>query len=537
MATKACKYIQSPRSTEIEVGETVTARFRIKNCGDEGGNFYLTLFKDGVNCKSQYNKWLEVGEKTTVYFDCEFAMPNKVVKLRFVGGHAEGSVWREDYSDTVTLTPKVIKKDTKTTCYSKTTEKGVTVTLEAKVKEKDTGKAIGSIKVKFYVDGSYVDYDYTNSSGMAYKDYTPTSTGSFTIKAMTFGTTEYNGSSDTCTLTVTKPPKKNTGISCYERNTDAGVSVSLKARLKDSDGNRLKYKNVKFYAAGSYVGSDHTNQYGDAYTDYTPTAAGSLTIRTDFEGDEDYYSSSDTCILTVITPKKDTVATCDNTEAKPGEKIWLSGHLHDADGVRLHRKKLEFYIDNVFKCSGFTSQYGTVSCEATVPSVAGTYTIKVVFTGDDAYNPDEGTCTLTVKEEALYKINAIVKDQDGKPLAEAYVDIDKYTEGVWREVSCSETVITKGTCSTDAFAGDKDNIKTDYNGKVSFTLPFLPGGIPNKYGFRVGKVGYLNKEWHEDWTDRQETEPQPAPQGGTYDFVFSLTDATKANKFIRPVAN
>ena len=138
-------------------------------------------------------------------------------------------------------------------------------------------------------------------------------------------------------------------------------------------------------------------------------------------------------------------------------------------------------------------------------------------------------CPPVVKK---YTINVLVKYQDAKPLAGAYVDIDKYVAGVWKEVSCSETVITKGTCSTDTFAGDKDNIKTDYNGKVSFTLPFLPGGIPNKYGFRVGKVGYLNKKWHEDWTDRKETEPQPAPQGGTYDFVFSLTDATIANKFI-----
>ena len=233
------------------------------------------------------------------------------------------------------------------------------------------------------------------------------------------------------------------------------------------------------------------------------------------------------------------------TDLVAGTGYWIKAYLCEtckigflkgcASGKKVSGETLKLFLSGqaaevakgTTNVDGYTAFYWTPS-ELLVPKVD----IRLEFKGSANYNASESTKTVKVEKKEKYTINIIVKDQDGKPLAGAYVDIDKYVAGVWREVSCSETVITKGTCSTDAFAGDKDNIKTDYNGKVSFTLPFLPGGIPNKYGFRVGKVGYLNKKWHEDWTDRKETEPQPAPQGGTYDFVFSLTDATIANKFI-----
>ena len=188
------------------------------------------------------------------------------------------------------------------------------------------------------------------------------------------------------------------------------------------------------------------------------------------------------------------------------------------------------------EASGTTNENGYTAFPWTpsedIGSVEGLdNSIRVEFVGSAGYNSSETTWKAVTVKLLSYKINITVKDENDNPIEGAYVDIDKYVAGVWGEKRCQDVAIYKGECVTDEFKGDADNIKTDANGEASFGLPELPGGIPNKYGFRVGKQGYLNVDSHEDWTERQETDPQPAPQGGTYNFEFSLTFITAEDKF------
>ena len=106
MAAKACiNWIEPESSTTVRVGDPVNCRLAMYNCGDVLGNFYATISKNGVRCSpdSCFNVSLEPACEDIC--ECNFTMPDKVITLAFVGGHAEGGVWKEDFSKTITLTP------------------------------------------------------------------------------------------------------------------------------------------------------------------------------------------------------------------------------------------------------------------------------------------------------------------------------------------------------------------------------------------------------------------------------------------------
>ncbi|GAI94534.1 unnamed protein product [marine sediment metagenome] len=185
------------------MGSVINTAFGVKNCGAVRGNFYSVLKVDGIVKASRYNEWLDVGKLSSPLL-YSFYMPNRTTKVDFYGGHAEAGAWKEDYHSTITLTPRVVKKDTKLKCENKTTDVGEKVTLEAKLEEKALPYYdIKNGLVKFYVGGAYVGYDYTDADGKAYVDYTPTAAGTFTTKVVFEGAATYNRSEGTCTLTVT----------------------------------------------------------------------------------------------------------------------------------------------------------------------------------------------------------------------------------------------------------------------------------------------------------------------------------------------
>lgn len=102
MAAKACiNWIEPEASTSVRVGDTVNCRIAMYNCGDADGNFYVAIDDDVCG---DFNIWLE----RYVEHICSgsFVMPNRIVTLKFRGGHSEGGFgWTHDFSKTITLTP------------------------------------------------------------------------------------------------------------------------------------------------------------------------------------------------------------------------------------------------------------------------------------------------------------------------------------------------------------------------------------------------------------------------------------------------
>ena len=101
MAAKACiNWIEPEKSTSVRVGDTVNCRIAMYNCGDADGNFYVAIDDDVC---ADYNFWLE--RYVERICSGSFVMPNRIVTLKFRGGHSEGSNWIPDFSKSITLTP------------------------------------------------------------------------------------------------------------------------------------------------------------------------------------------------------------------------------------------------------------------------------------------------------------------------------------------------------------------------------------------------------------------------------------------------
>ncbi|GAI25374.1 unnamed protein product, partial [marine sediment metagenome] len=276
-------------------------------------------------------------------------------KVDFYGGHAEAGAWKEDYHSTITLTPRVVKKDTKLKCENKTTDVGEKVTLEAKLEEKALPYYdIKNGLVKFYVGGAYVGYDYTDDNGKAYLDYTPTAAGTFTTKVVFEGAATYNRSEGTCTLTVKTPAKKDTKLKCENKTTDVGEKVTLEAKLEEKALPYYDIKNgyVKFYVNGAYKGGDYTDDNGKVYLDYTPTTAGTFTIKVVFSATGNYNGSEDTCTLTVkVPPKKDTKLKCYDKTTDVNKKVTLEAKLEEKALPYYDIKNgyVKFYVNGAYK--------------------------------------------------------------------------------------------------------------------------------------------------------------------------------------------
>jgi len=321
-------------------------------------------------------------------------------------GTAKAELWLGDLNNLMETKSSWIidfpaEKDTKLKCYDKTTDVNVKVTLEAKLEEKSFPYYdIENGKVKFYMDGAYQGYDYTDSNGKAYLDITPTEAGTYTIKVVFDAAGDYNGCENTCTLTVTEPEKKDTKIKCYDKTTEKDVKVTLEAKLEEATFpyNDIENKYVKFYTATALIGGDYTDANGKVYMDYTPPTAGTFTITTVFTATGDYNGSEGTCTLTVTEPaKKDTKLKCYDKTTDVNVKVTLEAKLEEAafPYTNVLNGNVKFYMNGAYQGADYTDSSGKAYLDIT-PTASGTYTIKVVFAAAGDYNGSEGTCALTV---------------------------------------------------------------------------------------------------------------------------------------------
>lgn len=96
-------------SEDIKVGETVQCSLIVeghKAFWETLNAFCRILYTDSGgehDCKSVWNINMDHGEQKAI--ECSFTMPNETVALRFVGGHAAGGVWVDDFDWKITLNP------------------------------------------------------------------------------------------------------------------------------------------------------------------------------------------------------------------------------------------------------------------------------------------------------------------------------------------------------------------------------------------------------------------------------------------------
>ena len=106
MGAHAVAYFKNPaNNTEKKAGYYVAVYLQIRNDGNEQGNFYFGIKKNGVGCQALYNIFLNPGAAKNCP-SCTFTMPDSRVTINYFGGHAESGAWKQDFSDTIYIDPE-----------------------------------------------------------------------------------------------------------------------------------------------------------------------------------------------------------------------------------------------------------------------------------------------------------------------------------------------------------------------------------------------------------------------------------------------
>lgn len=180
---------------------------------------------------------------------------------------------------------------------------GETTTIAATLKDEKGNPISGAtIDLYLYDDGLWtkINATTTDAAGKASIARTFNWVGNYTIKANYQGTASYKASQATSTTTV---DKYTTTLTAQIPSTTQGKEVTLKATLKDENGNPVKNSDVDFYIykenAWQRIGTGKTDSSGVASLIHIPLASGTWPIKIAFGGSPNYTESSKTASLDV----------------------------------------------------------------------------------------------------------------------------------------------------------------------------------------------------------------------------------------------
>ena len=204
-------------------------------------------------------------------------------------------------SSTLDVPAPYTMKDTKMSCSDIEINKGLSVTLTAKLEEADFWLTdLPNKNVKFYIDYNYITQDSTDSNGIAEYTYTPANTVKTYLVNASFnelleGNVKYNPSSCKFYLKVKDPSKKEASITISDKTAIVNEQVRLEAKLTGPSSGKL----ISFSVDNILLGNGVTDSSGIAFLPYTPREAKEYSIYVYFAGDSEYNSAQRTVRLTV----------------------------------------------------------------------------------------------------------------------------------------------------------------------------------------------------------------------------------------------
>lgn len=177
---------------------------------------------------------------------------------------------------------------------------GKTVTITANITP--TSASDGTVTIQYSTDGtSWAALNSgTPTSGMFSYVWSPSNYGTYYLRAVWTGDTDYRGStSNQLTLTVEHIP---TSISLtYPSTTRLDQSISITATLKDNANNPIGGAQITFQLNSSPIGTAITNGEGSATLVYTiSVSAGTYTITASYAGSSQYAPSTSQTQITIV---------------------------------------------------------------------------------------------------------------------------------------------------------------------------------------------------------------------------------------------
>jgi alpha-tubulin suppressor-like RCC1 family protein len=210
--------------------------------------------------------------------------------------------------------------------------------------------------------------------------------GKYTVTGYTPASACRNEAQGTGTLTVLKA---NTTLLAINITARYGETRSLKALYKrNSDKATPAGVKIEFAIDGTVVGSASTDSTGTALLPITfalgGLSLGEHTITARYAGDSNHNGSTSTSKLTV--KKALTSLAVVNVAGKTGSTVTLKGVLVRSLGnVPVSGMTLQFYVGGTLVGSGVTSSMGLATLSYKITQKAGSYPLKVEYTGNTLY--------------------------------------------------------------------------------------------------------------------------------------------------------
>ncbi len=261
----------------------------------------------------------------------------------------------------------------------------------------------------FQIDGTDVGTGVTNSSGMAYFDYTvAVEPGVHPIGYVFAGDAAYNPGTGASNLTVTD----TTTLAVDDKTGQVGATVALTATLtRNHDNAPVAGRTVDFTVEGTGVGSGVTDGSGVATVNYVIPVGGGTGARTigaSFAGDAVYGASSGSGTLTV--EKADTTTAVANVSGPIHSTVDLSATVtRNTDNGPVPGVNVDFTVDGTAAGSAVTDGSGVATVPYVIPEGAGAgdRVIGATSSGDAEHNGSSGTGTLTAeKADTTLTINS-----------------------------------------------------------------------------------------------------------------------------------
>ncbi|HVS86133.1 MAG TPA: Ig-like domain repeat protein [Gaiellaceae bacterium] len=299
------------------------------------------------------------------------------------GGSTVTAVYNGTASnDTSTGTAAVtVKRYASTTALSvsdSTPTIGENVTLTATVKSGSSVVKEGS--VTFKVDGVTKATVNVSPSGVASTTASWTAAGTGAVEADYNGTSTYDTSSATQSLTVSKIATA-TALSSSDSSATLNQSVTFTAKVT-AGGANMTSGTVTFSVDGATVGSPSVNSAGVATYSTSSLAAGSHTIKATYSGTSTYSDSNSSLTETV-------------------SKLTTAGSLTTSDPSPTSRESVTFTFTPKYGSTSLTSGTVTFTVDGTTQTVSlnghgqatftysnwsrGNHTVTASYNGDSTY--------------------------------------------------------------------------------------------------------------------------------------------------------
>ncbi len=220
--------------------------------------------------------------------------------------------------------------------------------------------------------------------------------GAYSVSASFGGDNNYlGGSAGPLSYTVTR--EESYVVYTGSTTGDYSDSVTMRGVLTEdtASGTPLGGQPLTF-TLGSKSCSATTNSLGVASCSLRiGDVAGLYQVTAGFGGNTFYAPGSGSKAFT-ITPEEDNLTYTGATSGGKGKSATLSAKLTSDDGAIVGRS-VTFTLGGTVTCTGTTNSSGVASCTVTLPSTAGSYSLKSNFTSDGYYESDSTSGTFTVK--------------------------------------------------------------------------------------------------------------------------------------------